>query len=123
TSVAAGNGALLDVWAGRTVTCSTGATVVMHEEVVVNLEPPVTVLGQGSGRVVTTGLQVACTAYAVDRLHQIRDPRRLPERPPTIIVLPVQPACTPAACAHADPCTADGCDHAGVCPPTVVTDR
>src|SRR5439155_24759285 len=44
-TVAAGNGALLDVAAGRTVTFSTGATVVMHEEVVVNLEPPVTVLG------------------------------------------------------------------------------
>ena len=121
-SVAAGNGALLDVAAGRTVTFSTGATVVMHEEVVVNLEPPVTVLGQGSGRVVTTGLQVACTAYAVDRLHQIRDPRRLPERPPTIAVLPVQPACTPAACADADPCTVDACDHAGVCTHTVVAD-
>src|SRR5213593_1182375 len=121
-TVAAGNGALLNVAAGGTVTFSTGATVVMHEEVVVNLEPPVTVLGQGSGRVVTTGLQVACTAYAVDRLHQIRDPRRSPERPPTIVVLPVQPACTPAACADADPCTVDGCDHAGVCTHTVVTD-
>src|SRR3989475_3516547 len=121
-TVAAGNGALLDVAAGRTVTFSTGTTVVMHEEVVINLEPPVTVLGQGSGRVVTTGLQVACTAYAVDRLHQIRDPRRLPERPPSITVLPVQPACTPAACADADPCTVDACDHAGVCTHTVVAD-
>ena len=121
-TVAAGNGALLNVAAGATVTFSTGATVVMHEEVVVNLEPPVTVLGQGSGRVVTTGLQVACTAYAVDRLHQIRDPRRSAERPPSIIVLPVQPACTPAACADADPCTVDGCDHAGVCTHTVVAD-
>src|SRR5438094_8653590 len=121
-TVAAGNGALLNVAAGGTVTFSTGTTVVMHEEQVVTLEPPVTVLGQGSGRVVTTGLQVACAAYAVDRLHQIRDPRRSAERPPSIIVLPVQPACTPAACADADPCTVDGCDHAGVCTHTVVTD-
>src|SRR2546427_2561781 len=121
-TVAAGNGALLDVAVGRTVTFSTGTTVVMHEEQVITLEPPVTVLGQGSGRVVTTALQVACTAYAVDRLHQIRDPRRLPERPPTIAVLPVQPACTPAACADADPCTVDACDHAGVCTHTLVAD-
>jgi len=121
-TVAAGNGALLNVAAGGTVTFSTGNTVVMHEEQVLTLEPPVTVLGQGSGRVVTTGLQVACTAYAVDRLHQIRDPRRSAERPPSIIVLPVQPACTPAACADADPCTVDGCDHAGVCTHTVVAD-
>ena len=121
-TVAAGNGALLNVAAGGTVTFSTGNTVVMHEEQVLTLEPPVTVLGQGSGRVVTTGLQVACAAYAVDRLHQIRDPRRLPERPPSITVLPVQPACTPAACADADPCTVDACDHAGVCTHTVVAD-
>ena len=80
-TVAAGNGALLNVAAGGTVTFSTGNTVVMHEEQVLTLEPPVTVLGQGSGRVVTTGLQVACAAYAVDRLHQIRDPRRSAERP------------------------------------------
>src|SRR5947209_2480772 len=121
-TIAAGNGALLNVAAGGTVTFSTGATVVMHEEVVVALEPPVTVLGQGSGRVVTTGLQVACTAYAVDRLHQVRDPRRSAERPPTIAMLPVQPACTPAACADADPCTLDGCDHAGLCTHTIVPD-
>jgi len=121
-TVAAGNGALFNVAAGRTVTFSTGTTVVMHEEQVVTLEPPVTVLGQGSGRVVTTGLQVACAAYAVDRLHQIRDPRRSPERSPIMVLLPVQPACTPAACADADPCTLDGCDHAGVCTHTVVAD-
>ena len=121
-TIAAGNGALLDVAAGGTVTFSTGTTVVLHEEQVITLEPPVTVLGQGSGRVVTTGLQVACAAYAVDRLHQIRDPRRSAERPPTIAVLPVSPACTPAACADADPCTLDGCDHAGVCTHTIVPD-
>src|SRR5712691_11341876 len=121
-TVAAGNGALLNVGAGGTVTFSTGNTVVMHEEQVVTLEPPVTVLGQGSGRVVTTGLQVACGAYAVDRLHQIRDPQRSVERPPIITVLPVRPACTPAACTDADPCTLDGCDHAGVCTHTIVPD-
>src|SRR5439155_4870158 len=49
-TVAAGNGALLNVAAGGTVTFSTGNTVVMHEEQVLTLEPPVTVLGQGSGR-------------------------------------------------------------------------
>src|SRR5947208_130042 len=114
-TIAAGNGALLNVPADATVTFSTGVTVVLHEEVVVALELPVTVLGQGSGRVVSTALQVACTAYAVDRLHAIRDPVRSAERPPTISVPPVRPACTPQACADATPCTADGCDHAGVC--------
>src|SRR5439155_113960 len=81
-TIAAGNGALLNVPADATVTFSTGTTVVLHEEVVVALELPVTVLGQGSGRVVSTALQVACTAYAVDRLHAIRDPVRPAERPP-----------------------------------------
>src|SRR5438046_7742810 len=85
-TVAAGNGALLNVAAGSTVTFSTGTTVVMHEEQVLTLEPPVTVLGQGSGRVVTKGLQVACAAYAGTRLHRVRAPRQPAERPPPISV-------------------------------------
>lgn len=121
-TIAAGNGALLNVAAGGTVTFSTGATVVLHEEQVITLEPPVAVLGQGSGRVLTTDLQVACTAYAVDRFHQVLDPRRSAERPPTLTVLPVRSACTPAACADGDPCTLDACDHAGVCMHTIVPD-
>ena len=121
-TIAAGNGALLNVPADATVTFSTGVTVVLHEEVVIALELPVTLLGQGSGRVVATALQVACTAYAVDRLHAIRDPLRSAERPPTISVLPVRPTCTPAACADGNPCTVPGCDHAGVCTYTPVAD-
>src|SRR5712691_6473512 len=119
-TIAAGNGALLHVPADATVTFSTGTTLVLHEEVVVTLELPVTVLGQGSGRVVSTALQVACTAYAVDRLHSIQNPLRSAQRPPTMAVLPVRPACTPAACADGNSCTVDGCDHAGVCTNTPV---
>src|SRR5438094_953222 len=119
-TIAAGNGALLGVPADATVTFSTGFTVVLHEQAVITLELPVTVLGQGSGRVVATALQVACSAYAADRLHAIRDPLSFAERPPTISALPVRPACTAAACADGNPCTTPGCDHAGVCTYTPV---
>src|SRR5438094_8810102 len=46
-TIAAGNGALLGVPADATVTFSTGVTNVLHEEVVITLELPVTVLVQG----------------------------------------------------------------------------
>ncbi|HYV57555.1 MAG TPA: hypothetical protein VE911_08420, partial [Candidatus Nitrosopolaris sp.] len=113
-TIASGNGALLGVPSGATVTFSTGATVVFHEEQVITIELPVTVLGQGSGRVVASALQVACQAYLVDRLHQIRDPTRFTERPPTVAILPVRPTCTATACADGNACTVPGCHHAGV---------
>src|SRR5262245_42648090 len=119
-TIAAGNGAMLNLPAGGPVTIGTGATVGLHEDVTIVLEAPVTRLAQGTARVVATSLQVACVAYAVDRLHAIKDPRHSAEQPPTIAVLPVRSACSPAACADGDPCTIDGCDHAGVCTHTVV---
>src|SRR5438552_2794884 len=118
-TIVAGNGAVLNLPAGRTVTIGTGATAVLHEDVKIILETPVTRLAQGTARVVATSLQVACVAYAVDRLHAIRDPRHSADPPPIIAVLPVHAACTPAACADGDPCTVDGCDHAGACTHTV----
>src|SRR5262249_28985398 len=121
-TIAAGDGALLHAASGGTVTFSTRAAGLLHEEEVIAGGPPVTVLGQGSGRVLATGLQVACAAYAVDRFHQIRDPQRSAERPPTLTVLPVRPACTPPACADGDPCTLDACDPAGVCTHTIAPD-
>src|SRR5262249_32693845 len=102
------------------VRVGTGATVGLHEDVTIVLEAPVPRLAQGPPRVGATSLQVACVAYAVDRLHAIKDPRHSAEQPPTIAVLPVRSACSPAACADGDPCTIDGCDHAGVCTHTVV---
>src|SRR5262249_47097456 len=70
---AAGNGAVLGVAAGGTVTFSTGATVALIEQQIITLEAPVVVLGQGSGRVVATALQVGCNAYVADRFHQVRN--------------------------------------------------
>src|SRR5262249_37911326 len=114
-TIAAGNGALLGVPSGATVTFSTGATAVFHEEQVITLELPVTVLGQGSGRVVATALQLRLRAYGAARLPEIPAPPRPAGGPPPVAVLPVNPACTPAACADGNACTLPGCDHAGVC--------
>src|SRR5262249_19147829 len=88
---------------------------------VITLEAPVVVLGQGSGRVVATALQVACNAYVADRFHQIRNPTVSAERPPPVAVLPVRPVCTPAARVHGNSCVAPGSHHAGVCTYTPVT--
>src|SRR2546428_9422192 len=82
-TIAAGNGAALNLPAGGTVTIGTGTTVALHEDVAIVLEAPVTRLAQGSARVVATSLQVACVAYAVDKLHAIKDPRHSTEPPPT----------------------------------------
>src|SRR5262249_18446152 len=119
-TIAAGNGAVLGLPAGATITFSTGATVALIEQQVITLEAPGVVLGQGSGRVVATALQVACNAYVADRFHQIRNPAVSAERPPTVAALPVRSACTPAACVNGNSCVAPGCDHAGVCTYTPV---
>src|SRR5262249_22515951 len=73
-TISAGNGAQLAVAPGHTVTISTGATMVLHEDVVIAVEPPVTGLSNGSGRVVATSTQVGCVAFVVDKRHTIEDP-------------------------------------------------
>src|SRR5262249_62394501 len=51
-TIANGNGAATNVAAGGTITFSTGATALVHEDVRVILEPPVLALQNGAGRVV-----------------------------------------------------------------------
>jgi hypothetical protein len=83
--VASGNGALLAVGPGRTVTIATGGTAVLHEDAVITLEAPVTTLANGSARVVATDVHLACTALAVDSVHTVVDPRTCPTcKPPTL---------------------------------------
>jgi len=94
--VAAGNGALLAVGPGRTVTIATGGTAVLHEDAVITLEAPVTNLANGSGRVVATDVHMACTALAVDSVHTVADPRTCPTcKPPTLTGLHLTYAATP----------------------------
>lgn len=102
--VAAGNGALLAVGPGRTVTIATGGTAVLHEDAVITLEAPVTSLANGSGRVVATDVHIACTALAVDSLHTVADPRTCPTcKPPTLAGLHLTYVAAPAP---SSPCPA-----------------
>ena len=95
--VASGNGALLAVGPGRTVTIATGGTAVLHEDAVITLEAPVIDLANGSGRVVATDVHVACTALAVDSLHTVADPRTCPTcKPPTLAGLHLTYVAAPA---------------------------
>ena len=82
--VASGNGALLAVGPGRTVTIATGGTAVLHEDAVITLEAPVTNLANGSGRVVATSKNIACTAVVADKLHTIQDPAVSSLPPPSL---------------------------------------
>ena len=121
-TISAGNGAILTVGPGATVTFGTTNTAVLHEDAVITLEAPVTSLRNGSGRVVATSTQVGCVALAADKFHAIVDPLGTPppgrsatERPPSLTTLLVSGNCDPARCDDGDPCTADGCDGAGAC--------
>ena len=120
-TIGAGNGALLGVAPGATVTITSGMTKVLHEDRIIFLEAPVTELRNGSARVVATSAQIGCVAFAVDSKHTIEAP---PSNiaPPTIIPLAASAACSPAACDDGNPCTADGCNAAGKCTHAAVAD-
>ena len=124
-TIHSGNGAALGVAPGATVTISSGATKVMHEDKVIFLEAPVTELRNGSARVVATSPDIACVAFAVDSKHTI-DPPPSNFAPPTITLLAasvaISPGCTPAACDDGNSCTTDGCDAAGKCTHAAVAD-
>src|SRR5262249_42084297 len=68
-TIAKGNGALVNVAPGATVTISTGGAASVHEDALITLEPPVVSLLAGSGRIVASAAHVSCVAHAVDRLH------------------------------------------------------
>jgi len=83
--VSTGNGAILAVGPGRTVTIATGGTAVLHEDAAITLEAPVTELANGSGRVVATDIRLACNAFTVDSLHTVQSPGKCPTcQPPTL---------------------------------------
>src|SRR5262249_59620101 len=62
--VAAGNGSLLAVGPGRTVTIATGGTAVLHEDAVITLEAPVPNLANGPRPLPATPLPMGSTAPA-----------------------------------------------------------
>jgi len=74
--VSTGNGALLAVAPGRTVTIATGGTAVLHEDATIALEAPVTEIANGSARVVATDTRLVCNAFTVDSLHTIQSPNK-----------------------------------------------
>ena len=122
-TIGSGNGALLGVAPGATVTITTGSTRVFHEDKVIVLEAPVIELRNGSARVVATSAAIGCVAFAVDSKHTITAPPSPP--PPTITPLAVSAApaaCSPAACDDGNPCTVDGCNGAGKCTHAPVAD-
>jgi len=126
-SIASGNGAIVDVAPGQTVTFATGETAVLHEDRVLSVEAPVTNLRNGSARVVATSTAVGCIALAVDALHVIEDPAVSNKPPPTITALEITAGasgvpCSPAACDDQNPCTVDECRPDGACRHPRVTD-
>src|SRR2546422_2816850 len=87
-AVAAGNGAILDVAPGATVTLGTGPVAVLCEDQTLTLNTAgsgTNNLRNGSGRVVASGALLGCAAFAVDRLHTIEDPMGCPScQPPSL---------------------------------------
>lgn len=91
-AVAAGVGAFLDVGPGQTVTVGTAGTAVVHEDQTLALNLAgngVNILRNGSGRVVGTSKNLACSALVVDKLHTIQDPAISSQPPPPFATLPL----------------------------------
>src|SRR6058998_3492528 len=128
-SVATGNGAILNVAPGVTVTFGTGAVAALHEDQTLTLNTAgsgTNNLRNGSGRVVASGAPLGCAAFAVDGLHTIEDPAVCPTcQPPSLTTVPVRSvtstSCSPASCDDGNPCTVDGCDAAGACTHTAAS--
>lgn len=85
-SVGAGNGEMLDIPVGATVTVASGATELFTEDVVIMLPPNI---NNGSGRIVATSKSVSCNAWLVDELHRIEDPAVSSDPPPAAVTLPL----------------------------------
>src|SRR5215470_18612042 len=97
-AVSTGDGAILAVGPGRTVTLATGPIAVLQVDGVVTLNGAgsgTNNLRNGSGRVVATSTAVGCTALAVDKLHTIADPATCPTcQPPSLTTLRLSSAGT-----------------------------
>ncbi|MFQ5515456.1 MAG: hypothetical protein ACE5FG_13615 [Myxococcota bacterium] len=85
-SIASGNGQILNVGVGATVTIGTSGTAIFTEDTTIVGLPN---LRNGSGRVVATTKNVSCTAMLVDELHAVVDPAFSQSPPPTIVHLPL----------------------------------
>lgn len=121
-SIAAGNGALINVAPGQTVTIATGATAVFHEDLLLAITPGTT-LANGSGRIVATSPSLACVGFGVDSLHPIADPAICPGcKAPPITNLVLSSPCTPGGCDDGNACTVDDCSETGGCVHTPVAD-
>ncbi len=118
-SVATGDGAILGVPVGATVTIATGVIAALHEDQAITLNTAgngANNLRNGSARIVSTGVDVACVALAMDRFHTVQDPAVCPTcPPPSFTTLPTFSQCSPAICDDGNPCTVDGCDVTGAC--------
>ncbi len=91
-SIAADNGAFLNVAPGTTVTMGTGSTMVLHEDKTIALNANgngADLLRNGSGRIVATSKSIACTALIADKLHAIVDPGVSSLPPPPFTNLPL----------------------------------
>src|SRR3989441_3484182 len=92
TSIAAGDGAFLNVAPGVTVTVGTGPVAALHENQTLTLNTAgsgTNNLRNGSGRVVASGAPLGCIALAVDRLHTIEDPAVCATcQPPSLATVP-----------------------------------
>src|SRR5262245_21907463 len=112
-AVSTGDGAMLAVGPGRTVTLATGPIAVLQVDGVVTLNGAgsgTNNLRNGSARVVATSTTVGCVGLAVDPLHTIEDPATCPTcQPPSLTTLPFQgqtqvvPPCSSATCDDGDP--------------------
>jgi hypothetical protein len=84
-AVNAGDGALLGVAPGATVTFGTGAVAAVSTDQTLTLNGAgsgANNLRNGSGRVVASGAPVGCVGFAIDRQHTVIDPAVCPTCPP-----------------------------------------
>ena len=83
TGIANGNGEVLNFAVGGTVTIVTSGSALLTDDEQITLLPN---LRNGSGRVVATSKDIACTAMLLDELHGIVDPLVCPSCPPPAVV-------------------------------------
>ena len=90
-AVSSGDGAILAVGVGRTVTLATGTIAVLTVDGVVTLNGAgsgTNNLRNGTARVVATSPMVGCAALALDHLHTIEDPATCPTcQPPSLTTI------------------------------------
>ena len=111
-SIAAGNGELLNVGVGATVTIGTSGTALLTEDETITTLPN---LRNGSGRIVATSPRVACIAMLVDERHEIEDPALSSDSPPSLVVAPVWSCGNSVVdpfeeCDDGNAVSGDGCD-------------